>query len=107
MPYRIEHKVLPGETSTLTVDFEDRIPAGLGLHASGHTVGAVEHWSQTTDNTILSSTTPTISGYTASVVLSGLLLGERYDVTFLIRLNDATPSVIPVPVLVMCVENLD
>lgn len=106
MPYPAVFQILQGGTETVTVDFEDKIPAGLGLHASGHTVSAVEHYSQTTDNTILSGATPTISGYTASIVVSGVLLHERYDVTFLIRLNDATPSVIPVHVRVIGVKEL-
>lgn len=106
MPYRTIFKIRSGDTTTLTEDFTDKLTSGVALAASGHSVSAVEHYSGVTDNSILGSTTPTVSYPYASVVIHDVALGKRYDVTFTLTLNDATPSVITQPVLVIGVEDL-
>lgn len=105
MPFLEVFKIRPGETRTLTLDFSDKLPTGLGFAASGHSVAAVNHYSGS-NASILASATPTVSGTDVSAVILNVGLRERYDVTFTLKMNDATPSYVVEKVIVLGVDVL-
>jgi hypothetical protein len=105
MPYPEVFEIRAGETRTLSLDFTDRLPTGVGLAMSGHSVSAVNHFSGAAAS-VLGSSSPDISGLVASAVVTGVAVGDRYDVSFTLELDDATPSVIVESVLVIGVDIL-
>lgn len=106
MPYFTTFEIKQGETRTLSIDFENRLPGTTAIAASGHSVSSTEFFSRTTDNTILGGLTPTVSGSIVSVVITNVLVAERYELTFSLTLNDATPTVIKETILLIGVEEL-
>jgi hypothetical protein len=106
MPYLPVYEIKAGETQTLSIDFEGKLPTGVGFAASGHSVSSIGFYSRTTDNTILGGLTPTVSGTVISVVVLNVLLHERYELTFTLTADDGTPSIIVEKVLVIGVAQL-
>lgn len=106
MPYLEVFKIRPGEIRTLTIDFSEKLPTGLGFAATGHSVASVDKFSGLADASILNSLTPTVSGTDVSAVILNVGLNERYEVSFTLKMNDATPSYIVEKVLVMGVDIL-
>lgn len=104
MSYLQTFSISAGETRTLTIDFTSRLPSGV-LLASG-TVAALNIFTNLIDNTILGSTTATISAddLQSSVVITGVLSGERYKVTFTLTCDDATPSILKESILVIGID---
>lgn len=76
----------PGETYTIAIEFQDKLPAGTAL-ASG-TVSGFDIEAVSADNTILASTTCTISGTQARAKVQAGANGQSYKLTFLITLDD-------------------
>jgi hypothetical protein len=104
MPYLEVFKIRPGETRTLTLDFSDKLPTGLGFAASGHSVAAVNHYSGSNASILASGVT--VSGTDVSVVVYSVGWRERYDVTFTLKMDDATPSYVVEKVIVLGVDVL-
>lgn len=75
------------ERRALTVDWTDRIPDGVTL--SSCAIAAYVLPAATSDNSILSSTTGTIDGNTASVFLISGTNNTRYRVSFTATLSDS------------------
>jgi hypothetical protein len=106
MPYLAVFEIEAGAIRTISLPFANKLPSGVGFALSGHSVAAVEHWGRTTANSILGSLTPTVSGTDVSAVILNVSAGQRYEVTFTLTLNDATPSVIKEKILVIGVDAL-
>lgn len=82
----IELEKQPSENKPLAIDFTGKLPAGLSL-ASG-TVSAIRLDTGAADNSILASTTMTISGAKASFRYLGGVSGVDYKITALVTLSD-------------------
>ena len=106
MGYLEVFRIRPGETRTMTIDFSEKLPTGLGFAASGHSVASVDKFSGQSDASILGSLTPSVSGTDVSAVILNVGLGERYEVSFTLKMDDATPPYIVEKVLVMGVDVL-
>lgn len=76
----------PLESYTVGFEFAGKLPSGVTL-TSG-TVSAMNIGSGATDNTVLASTTATISGTQAVVKVQGGVNGQMYRVTFLLTLSN-------------------
>lgn len=78
----------PGESYTIEIEFLNRLPSGTSL--SSGTVSATDLSTMTTDNTVLASTTATISGTKAKTKVQAGTHGKDYKITFLTTLNDSS-----------------
>lgn len=106
MPYTQVFTIRQGETKPITADFTTEFPTGAAFAVSGNSVAAVEHYGQTAAASVLVSTTPTVSGTVATAEVRNVNLDDRYDVTFTVTLNDATPSVLTKKILIIGVDSL-
>ena len=82
----VELEKQPSENKPLAINFTGKLPAGLAL-ASG-TVSAVRLDTGAADNSILASTTLTISGAKAILRYLGGSAGVDYKITALVTLTD-------------------
>lgn len=89
------------ERRSLTVDFTGRMPTGATL--SSCAVSAKILPAGTTDNTVISGTTATISGATATVYALGGVDSFRYRITFTATLSDTS---VLVEDILMLVDNI-
>ena len=71
----------PAESYVIAIEWLGRLPIGATL--SSGTVSAVNMATGLTDNTVLASTTATISGTQARVKVTGGTTGTDFKVTFL------------------------
>lgn len=71
-----------------SIDYADRMPSGATL--SSCTVSAVILPAGTADNSVISSTTATVSGTAASVFVRAGVAGFRYAIRFTATLSDTT-----------------
>jgi hypothetical protein len=82
----------PGESYTIGMDYSDTgvLPDGTAL--SSGTVSAVKLSDGITDNTVLGSTTTTIDAPNklSKVLVQAGTNGEKYRITFLTTLDDAS-----------------
>ena len=76
----------PGENWPIAIKCKGALPTGLSL-ASG-TVSAIRLDTNATDNTVLASTTPTISGTDAILRIQAGAAGVDYKITALLLLSD-------------------
>ena len=76
----------PSETYTIAVDFVGALPVGETPFSG--TVSARKYETGVTDNTVLSSTTATISGTQARIRVLGGTSGLVYRITFLVTLTN-------------------
>jgi hypothetical protein len=80
----------PAETETLAVEFLDRLPSGVTV--SSGTVTAVDE-DGTTDETVLGSTTATISGTQTQFVVQAGTHGKFYTVKVTTTLSNSAVRV--------------
>lgn len=74
-------KKQPSESYTIGIEYDGKLPAGSTLTSGS--VSAVDYYSgQVVSGTILGSTSATISGTQAKVLLRAGTSGRRYKVTF-------------------------
>ncbi|WZO97264.1 hypothetical protein EP7_004288 [Isosphaeraceae bacterium EP7] len=97
-------KILPGQTKTFTIGYDGLLPEGVGFATSGHTVSAANHYSGADAEEILGDTEPTIAGTDVSFVCTGVEIGQRFDITLGLILDDGTPSEFPEKLLLIGVE---
>lgn len=71
-----------GASFVIAIEYVNRLPPGSTSISSG-TVSAKKYDTDTTDNTVLASTTATISGTQARVKVQSGTTGEDYKITFL------------------------
>ncbi len=84
----IEVEKQPSENQPLAFEFAGKLPTGTSL-ASG-TVSAVRLDAGTTDNSVLASTTLTISGTQARFRVQAGTGGLAYKITALVTLSDGS-----------------
>lgn len=77
----------PNESYTIGVEFANRLP--FSATVSSGTVSAKDLSTGATDNSVLSSTTATISGTQARVKVLGGTHQKNYKVTFAVTLSDS------------------
>jgi hypothetical protein len=77
----------PAESYVIAIEWAGRLPIGATL--SSGTVSAVNVETGITDNTVLASTTATISGTQARVKVTGGTLQTDYKITFLCTFSSA------------------
>jgi hypothetical protein len=79
----------PAERFPVALEFASRLPPGTSLSsavASGYDLTAL-----LADDTILVTTTPSITGTQALIVVQGGTTGHLYKVTIAVTLNTGTP----------------
>lgn len=76
----------PAESYTIAVEFAGKLPSGASL--SSGTVSAIRLDTGATDNSVLASTTATISGTQARVKIQAGTAGVKYKLTFLVTLSN-------------------
>jgi hypothetical protein len=77
----------PSETYTIAVEFSGKLPSGASL--SSGTVSAIRMDTGATDNSVLASTSATISGTQARVRVKQGVSGVIYKITFVVALSNA------------------
>jgi hypothetical protein len=77
----------PAETYTVAVEFAGKLPSGASL--SSGTVSATRMDTGATDNSVLASTSATISGTQARVRVKQGVSGVPYKLTFVVTLSNA------------------
>jgi hypothetical protein len=78
----------PAEGYTIAIEFANKLPSGASL--STGTVAAVDVQAAATDNSVLSTTTATISGTQARVKVISGTDGKDYKITFTCALSDTS-----------------
>lgn len=78
----------PSETYPIAIDYTNRLPEGLTL--SSGTVAALNVQTNLTDNTVLSSTTGTVSGSKLRAKVQAGVNGSDYKITFTATLSDSS-----------------
>jgi hypothetical protein len=76
----------PSETYTIAVEFSGKLPSGASL--SSGTVSATRMDTGATDNSVLASTSATISGTQARVRVKQGVSGVAYKITFVVTLSN-------------------
>lgn len=78
----------PAESYTIAIEFLGKLPSGASL--SSGTVAGYDIQANATDNTVLASTTATISGTQARVKVQAGTTSKDYKITFTCTLSDSS-----------------
>lgn len=78
----------PSESYTIEIEFLNRLPSGTTI--SSGTVSATDLSTSFFDNSVLASTTATISGTKAKAKVQAGTNGKNYKLTFLTTLSDSS-----------------